>query len=140
MSSLLLKIITPVGVSFEGTIDQVSVPTTDGVITILPSHIPLVALVSHGELIAETQGERTSFAVFSGVVEVKAYHEGVSEVVLLVDSSEEASSIQIEEAEAAYTRAKEAMTETMDRDMEALQSRMEKELQRIRIARKDRAR
>ena len=37
-----LKIITPYGVFFEGEIDSLNICTTQGYLTILPNHIPLV--------------------------------------------------------------------------------------------------
>lgn len=40
--SFKLKIITPYGVFFEGDIDSLNICTSQGYLTILPNHIPLV--------------------------------------------------------------------------------------------------
>ena len=40
--SFKLKVITPYGVFFEGDIDSLNICTSQGYLTILPNHIPLV--------------------------------------------------------------------------------------------------
>ena len=44
------QIITPERVVFSDEINQVSLPTEDGEITVLPHHIPLVTILKPGEL------------------------------------------------------------------------------------------
>src|SRR4030043_422677 len=47
---LHLQIITPEKITFDDEVDQVSLPSTTGQITILPNHIPLVTSIEAGEL------------------------------------------------------------------------------------------
>jgi F-type H+-transporting ATPase subunit epsilon len=47
---MLLKIVTPDGSTYESEVDQVSVPTQTGEITVLPHHIPLVSVLKAGEI------------------------------------------------------------------------------------------
>lgn len=43
-----LQIFSLEGTLYEGTTDQVSLPTTDGEITVLENHIPLITLLKKG--------------------------------------------------------------------------------------------
>ena len=45
---LKLKIVTPEKLILEDMIDQVTIPTTEGELTILPDHITLIAGISSG--------------------------------------------------------------------------------------------
>ena len=129
-----LKVLAPDHVSFEGTVTQVSVPTLDGILTILPEHAPIVAVVTTGELVVtDTQGMMHVFAVFSGVLDVRPH----SEVYVLVDRSERAESIDIERAEAAVVRAKDLLENKInesDVDFARFEAVLEKELNRVRVA------
>lgn len=131
------KIITPEGVVYENDIDEVTIPTKDGVITVLPNHTPLVSSLAVGELKTK-QGEQVNqFALAGGVVEVRPE----SEVIVLADNTEAASDIDLERAQAAYDRAKEYLKEkrgVADADYARFQAMMEKNLNRINIYRRHR--
>ena len=49
--SLQLQIITPEKTVFDDEVDQVSLPTSKGQITILPQHVGLVTTIEPGDLI-----------------------------------------------------------------------------------------
>ena len=55
---------------FAGEALSLSVPTTDGVVTILPKHEPLVATVAKGTATVKTATESRDFPVTDGVLEV----------------------------------------------------------------------
>lgn len=135
MSTLRFKIITPERVVYEKEIEQVSVPTTTGEITILPSHIPLISLLAPGELtIKDTEGTHV-MAVMGGAVEVRSGNE----VVILADHAERAEEIDVAKAEEARKRAEEKMSELknmQDVDFAKLQAVMERELNRVRVGKK----
>ena len=46
---ITLKIASPSGKIYNGTCGRVQVKTTDGVITILPKHVPLVSVILRSE-------------------------------------------------------------------------------------------
>ena len=48
---MILKIVTPEREVLSDTVDQVTLPTQDGEITILPHHIALVSVLKPGELV-----------------------------------------------------------------------------------------
>ncbi len=129
------KIVTPDGIFYEDDIFQVSVPTKDGEITILARHNPLISVLKAGELrIFDKDGEHP-MAVSGGFLEVKAH----SSVVILADNAERAEEIDIERAEQARKRAEELLkkaAEAGDVDYAKLQAILERELNRVSIAKK----
>ncbi len=49
--AMKLNIITPERIVYSDDIDQITIPTMDGEITVLPHHVPLVGILKAGELI-----------------------------------------------------------------------------------------
>ncbi|MEK7624083.1 MAG: F0F1 ATP synthase subunit epsilon [Patescibacteria group bacterium] len=135
MENIKFKIVTPERVIYENDVSQVSIPTTTGEITVLPHHIPLVSVITAGELkIKDASGEQF-LAVAGGFVEVRPNNE----LVILADNAERAEEIDITRAEAARARAEEAMMQKHDLedvDFARLQAVMERELNRLRIGKK----
>ena len=65
------EIVTPEGAVLKEKIAQVSVPTKQGEITVLPGHIPLVASLMPGVIeIIKENGEREIISVSGGFIEV----------------------------------------------------------------------
>ncbi len=114
---------------------SVSVPTTSGVITVLPEHVPLVSSISSGELMLKREGEDMYFAIFSGVIDVRPQ----SQVTILADRSERAEDIDVKRAEEAVTRAKKVLEEKVhesDVDFARFEAMIEKELNRVKVGSK----
>jgi len=132
---LKFKIATPEKIVYENEIKQVSIPTLTGEITILPKHRPLVTIVQAGEMrLVDNNGEQV-MAIAGGFVEVKAN----GEVTVLADNVERAQEIDLTRAETARLRAEEQLKQAKqmsDVDFARLQSVLDRELNRIRIARK----
>ncbi len=136
MATLKFKIATPEKVVYEkDSVVQVTIPTMNGEITILPNHIPLVSVLRAGELrIKDNDGEHL-LAVAGGFLEVR----GNNEIVILADHADRAQDIDIARAEAARIRAEELMKQAkgvQDVDYARLQAVIEKEMNRIRIGKK----
>lgn len=55
---------------FSGEATALSVPTTEGVVTILPNHAPLVATIAQGTIVVRTDAGEQSFPADNGVLEV----------------------------------------------------------------------
>ena len=138
-SQLRLKIVTPERVVAEQAVASVTVPTRQGQITVLPHHIPLVSILTPGELSArdEKGSEMMTMAVSGGFIEVSG-----NTVVILADTAERVEEIDEARAEAARQRATRLLAEVRSRDDVAyatLVAKMEKELARLRVARKRKA-
>ncbi|MFA5126725.1 MAG: ATP synthase F1 subunit epsilon [Patescibacteria group bacterium] len=134
MADIKLKIVTPERVLYEDTVDQLSVSTTTGQLTILPHHLPLVSQLAPGELIIK-KGNKVEdlMAISGGLLEVLP-----DQVVVLADTAERASEIDEQRAEAARIRAQELLqTKVMDAEQFAyFSAALEKELARLRVAKK----
>ena len=108
---LKLKIVTPERLILEEMVDQVSLPTKLGEITILPDHIPLITELTSGDVVALVNGEPVPMAVVGGFVEVKK-NETITTVAVLADFAEhvfELSDLAIEKAKARAEELKKQM-------------------------------
>ena len=140
---LKLKIVTPERLVLEEMVDQVSLPTTTGEITILPDHIPLISELASGDLIAYVNGEHVPMAVVSGFVEVKQNEKRETEVAVMADFAEhvsELSDIAIEKAKARAEELKKLMENKEHVDFEHFEAELERSLTRVKIADKWRTR
>jgi F-type H+-transporting ATPase subunit epsilon len=127
------KIATPERVVFKNDVDQITLPTKQGEITVLPNHIPLIAVLMPGEIIIRNDKEEVSLAVSGGFIEVLS-----DKVVVLADTAERAEELDVERAEAARKRAEEALTQKKfdAKEFASLAALMEKELARVKVAKK----
>ncbi len=71
-----LKIYSLEGTVFEGEASQISLPTTDGVITVLKGHIPIITTLKEGSIKFSDQ----NISIKGGFAEV-----GKDKVVVLVN-------------------------------------------------------
>ncbi len=128
------RVVTPERILFEEEeVDQISLPTQQGEITILPNHIPLVATLQPGELRFKKGGEEIPIVVSGGFVEIQPLT-----VTVLADTAERIEEIIEERAEEARKRAEEAMkAKRMDaKEYAYLVAKIEKEMARLRVAKK----
>ncbi len=131
-----LRIITPERVLYEGSVEQVTIPTLSGEITILPHHVSLVGLLKPGELIIKQNGETLPMVVSTGMLQVQD-----TEIIILADTAERVEEIIEERAEEARKRAEELLAQqAFDTTEYALiAAKLEKELARLRVVRKHRS-
>ncbi|MFA5022323.1 MAG: ATP synthase F1 subunit epsilon [Patescibacteria group bacterium] len=134
MAKIKFKIVVPEKVVYEKEVDQVTIPTEMGQITVLPNHIPLVSVVRAGELMIKNDNQEEILAVASGFLEVKQ-----NEILILTESAEQAEEIDEARALEAKNRAEKLMSELKNKEAveyTALASKIEKELTRLRVAKK----
>ena len=138
MSKLLkLKIVTPEKLILEEEVESVTIPTKEGEITILPDHVPLIAPLASGDIVAIVNGEHLPMAIVGGFLEVKNGESGETEVAVLADFAEHVGDI----TEEAITKAK-AKSEELKKlaenneivDFEHFESELERSLTRVKIA------
>jgi F-type H+-transporting ATPase subunit epsilon len=99
-----LEIVSPEKQLFSGAVDSVTVPSTTGYLGILPGHAPLLAELGIGE-ISYKIGDSTNYLFCSwGFVEVLP-----ERVVLLTQTAELASDIDVRRAEEAKSRAEKIL-------------------------------
>lgn len=133
MSTINFKIVTPERVVYESEIDQATLPTAQGEITILPNHISLVGVLKPGELMIKKGKEEIAMAVSGGMIEVAK-----NKVVVLADTAEQAHEIDEQRAQEAKDRALKLMQEKGKEEVDytGLAIQIEKELARLRVVRR----
>lgn len=139
---LKLKIVTPEKLILEELVDQVTLPTTEGEITVLPEHIPLIAGLASGDVVAFVGGEHVPMAVSGGFIEVKNV-DGHTEVAVLADFAEHVADITedaIRHAEARAAELKKMADNEEVVDFEHFAAELERSLTRVKIADKWRTR
>jgi F-type H+-transporting ATPase subunit epsilon len=126
-----LEIIAPDRVVLRGEAGGVSAPGTQGGFQILFNHAPLLSTLSAGRLtVRDTAGAATVFATSGGYLEVHA-----NKVVVLVDSAERASDIDLERACAARERAEQRLkSHDPTVDIVRAEAALERALNRLRCA------
>lgn len=140
---LKLKIVTPERLILEEMVDQVSLPTILGEITVLPDHIPLITSLASGDVVAVVNGEYVPMAIVGGFVEIKQDENKKTEVAVLADFAEHVSELSdaaIEKAKARAEELKKLMENKEQVDFEHLESELERSLTRVKIADKWRTR
>lgn len=134
------KIVTPEKVVFEAEVYQATLPVEGGDVTILPEHIPYIGALKAGELVLrkEAGSEEISLVTSGGFVE---FHGNT--LMILADTAERAEEIDLARAEEARQRAeklKETSTQMSDEEYARTAAILEKELARVRVARKHHSR
>lgn len=132
MNTFTLKLIAPDGIKYSEEATQISLPTPDGTITVLPNHMSLIVLLKPGEIIIKN-GEKThELATEGGIAEISN-----NLVKILADTAQDADSLdelKIAEAKkAAETRLANAKDEVEFADATAA---IEKQLAKLNFLQK----
>ena len=103
--SLTLRVLAPDQSVFDGSADEVILPSTTGQLGILPGHVSLLAALDVGVLRVRADGDWKSIALMGGFAEVEA-----DDVTVLVNSAELGSSIDGSSAESELQAARSAVS------------------------------
>ncbi len=99
---------------YEGDVDIVVLPGTDGEMGILPHHAPLLTTLKFGFIKVRTRSEEQVFTVAGGVAEIQP-----TIVTVLADAAENVEEIDVARAETARQRAAEAIASVKTVDVDA---------------------
>jgi F-type H+-transporting ATPase subunit epsilon len=99
---------------FEGDVDIVVLPGSDGEMGILPHHAPLLTTLKIGIIKVRSAGKEEVFTVAGGVAEVQP-----DIVTVLADAAENVEEIDVARAEAARKRAEEMLAKSTPADADA---------------------
>ena len=102
--SLTLRVLSPDKNVFDGSAEEVILPSTTGQLGILPGHISLLTAIDVGVLRVRADGGWNSIALMGGFAEVDA-----DEVTVLVNNAELGSSIDRGAAESDLQAASTAV-------------------------------
>ncbi len=130
--ALLLKLITPTATILSEEVDEITLPTVNGEISILPGHVDLLTKVVAGEMIIKKSGKTQGFAIFGGFLEVSK-----NQVNILADYAVRAEDIEIGKAKEASERAQKAMKEKVsEKDFRIADAELRKALLELKVATK----
>ena len=101
---LLLEIVTPERLAYSDEVDSVQLPGIEGELGVLPHHAPLVSTLGIGELRIRKGGSEESFAIVGGFLQVLP-----TKVVVLAETADMASEIDLEKAQEARREAEKAL-------------------------------
>jgi len=128
---LHLEIVTPERLAYSDEVDMVLVPGSEGELGILPHHTPLVSLLGVGELKIRKGGSEEVFAIAGGLLQVRP-----DKVVVMAETAEIDSDIDLERAEKARAEAEKALEGGFveGADLSAARAELQRALVRIRVA------
>lgn len=132
------KIVTPERTLFEAEVEQITLPVTDGEVTIMPDHRSYIAALKAGEIMFKIEGKETLLVVSSGFIEFNN-----NALVVLADTAEAAEEIDVARAEEARRRAEQLKHEKVtmnEMEYARVAAAIEKETARIRVAKKHHSR
>ena len=113
MTGFPLKIVTPDGVQFDGTAQQVTVRTTTGDVSILARHPNFVAPLGMGQASVLVEGQMRYAACIGGMISVVD-----GNVTLVPTTFEWADTIDVARAEISKKRAEDILADQKSTDIQ----------------------
>ena len=131
MTSFPLKIVTPDGLAYEGSAEEVVVRTTTGDIGILAGHINCVAPLGMGRATIIIDGKKRYAACIGGILSVVN-----GNVTLVPTTFEWSDQIDVARAEASYQRADKVLHDkgASSTDIKLAEARLRRALVRKNVA------
>jgi F-type H+-transporting ATPase subunit epsilon len=106
------EIVTPEKTVLKEDVTEVTIPTQEGELTILPEHTPLIATLKPGVLVLKkADGSQDVVFIAGGFLEVLR-----NKIVVLADTAERAENINEAKVEEARARAEKDMKEVRHED------------------------
>ena len=126
-----LEIVTPERLAYSDSVDAVVLPGSEGELGVLPHHAPLVTRLGVGELRIRKGTEEESFAIVGGFLQVRP-----DKVVVMAETADMASEIDLEKANEARREAEKAIETGFveGADLAAARASLQQALLRIRVA------
>ena len=107
--TLTLRVLAPDQSVFDDTADEIILPSTTGLLGVLPGHISMVTAIDCGVLRVLKNGNWDSIALTGGFAEVES-----NEVTVLVNKAEMGKNIDSGKAEAELEEAKNQLSQNKD--------------------------
>ena len=108
--TLTLRVLAPDQSVFDDTADEIILPSTTGLLGVLPGHISMVTAIDFGVLRVLRNGNWDSIALTGGFAEVES-----DEVTVLVNKAELGKNIDSAKAEAELEKAKNQLSQAEDK-------------------------
>ena len=129
--SLLVEIVSPDRAAYRGEARSFRAPGVEGSFEVLRGHAPMLAATQTGVVTVTTVGgDRLQFATSGGFVEVLDDH-----VIMLAETAEPSSEIDVERAQAAEATAAERLAAASSpEERAALEAERDRARNRLRTA------
>ncbi len=118
----------------DSAVTQITLPTSEGQLTILPGHVSLMASLGMGEVVIQTKSSQKPIVLFAdgGVIQVAA-----DKVELLANMAENADEIDTAKVEEAKRKAEKLLEEKpIDVDLALIEASLQRELMRLKVKEK----
>lgn len=114
--SLTVRIIAPDKTVWDAPADEVILPSTTGQLGVLTGHVPMITALDTGVMRVRPSGTKdwVAIALMGGFAEVNR-----DEVTVLVNGAEQGSTIDLDEAKAALSKAETQLGQLKDDDRQA---------------------
>jgi F-type H+-transporting ATPase subunit epsilon len=134
---LTIEIVTPERVVFsESGVDSVTVPGSEGELTLLPQHAALMTALQPGPLVFRKAGVETDVALSGGFMEIRD-----DKVTILADTAERSDEIDLARAEEARQKAASQLaTREHDIDIASAMAALQRAQARLRVVERRRRR
>ena len=127
------EIVTPERLVFSEEIESLIIPAERGYLGVLAGHAPLLCTLKPGVITIRGDKGEQHYSTSGGFMEVTP-----AKAVLLTESAEEASAIDLKRAEEAKKRAQDRLTGTAEKDVDKDRAKaaLERAENRIGVAQK----
>ena len=130
---LILEIVTPEKMTFTGSVEEVTIPGTEGEFGVLRGHEAFLTSVDIGELNFTKDGKKTYYAINTGYAEVTG-----SKVTVLIETAERSDGIDKDRAQRAKEKAEASLAQMAkeNSEFEKINLALIRAITRIRVAEK----
>lgn len=134
-SAIRLQLVTLDGLKFDEDVYEVLLPTLEGEIGVLPGHMPIISVATHGAIMVRKKASDRDdmmeyYATNGGVIEVEG-----NILKVLVDEADRAEDINEQEAQKAFDLAKKMKAEAKDQvSLEQAQNLIDRHAVRLQVA------
>ncbi|MEF9961363.1 MAG: ATP synthase F1 subunit epsilon [Erysipelotrichaceae bacterium] len=125
-----IKIITPIGLYLSEEVEAIHLKTVEGERTILPNHMPIVAMLATSKLSLKKNGNYEDYAISSGMLQFMD-----NEARILTDTIEGKAEIDLARALEARKRAEQRLAKIDSKtNIRRAEIALDKAINRIRVS------
>ena len=137
--TMRLKIVSPERVLFDDEVHEVIMNTKQGQITVLPNHVPLISILTPGEVLIRKEASESTQEGSTGAGEIPLVISGgfvevaKNQVVILADTAEHIQELDLERAQKAIDLAEQLLKDKKFdvKEYESMQYNLKKHRSRV---------
>ena len=137
--TIRLKIVSPERVLFDDEVNEVVMNTKQGQITVLPNHVPLISILTPGEVLIRKEADLSTQKGSTGAGDIPLVISGgfvevvKNQVVILADTAEHIQELDLERAQKAIELAEQLLKDKKFdvKEYESMQYNLKKHRSRV---------